>query len=134
MEAQLLVMANDGAWPPEETLAPIREAFPHLKILARAYDRVHHLDLIRAEVDVAVREVLDGSITLGREALALLGTAPETIVAIEAEFRRRDDERLAGAIVQRRPAVGGRQIVPPGIGLRPRRARRNPVPTVRQAA
>lgn len=92
--AQLLVLANDGAWPPEATLGPIRVAFPHLKILARAYDRVHLLDLRRADIDTATREMFDGSIALGREALALLGTEPETIVAIEAEFRRRDDERL----------------------------------------
>ncbi len=92
--AQLLVMANDGSWPPVETLGPIRDAFPHLKILARAYDRLHHLDLLRNDVDYALREVFDGSIALGRAALALLDTPPETIVAIEAEFRRRDDERL----------------------------------------
>lgn len=92
--AQLLVLANDGAWPPEDTLAPIRAAFPNLRILARAYDRIHLLALKRADVDFAVREMFDGSIALGREALAMLDTPPETIVAIEDEFRRRDDERL----------------------------------------
>ncbi len=114
-EAQLLVMAQDGAWPPAETLAPIREAFPQLKILARAYDRVHHLDLLRAEADAVVREVLDGSIALGREALGLLGTPPETIAAIETEFRRRDDERLQAQLCSGDRLSGLDKLFRPGV-------------------
>ena len=93
--AQLLVFAADGEWDPEATLGPIREAFPHLKIVARAYDRLHLLALMKANVENAVREMFDGSIALGRLALEELGTSPEAIAAIEAEFRRRDAERLA---------------------------------------
>ncbi|MGI4877905.1 MAG: monovalent cation:proton antiporter-2 (CPA2) family protein [Janthinobacterium lividum] len=112
--AQLLVLANDGAWPPEATLEPIRAAFPHLKILARAFDRIHLLALTRANVDATVREVFDGSIALGREALALLDTDPETIVAIEAEFRRRDAERLEEQLCSGDQLSGVEKLFRPG--------------------
>ncbi len=92
--AGLLVFAADGAFDPEATLGPIRASWPELKILARAYDRVHWLALRQFGVEAVVREVFDGAVHMGREALAALET-PETIIdAIEAEYRRRDNERL----------------------------------------
>ncbi|MBV8970848.1 MAG: cation:proton antiporter [Sphingomonadaceae bacterium] len=118
-DAQLLVMAHDGAWPPAATLEPIRSAFPHLKILARAYDRVHLLDLLKTDVDGAVREVFDGSVALGREALALLGTPPETIVAIESEYRRRDSERLQAQLASGDNFSGKEKLFRPGVTFVP---------------
>jgi voltage-gated potassium channel Kch len=92
--AGLLVFAADGPWDPETTLAPIRAAFPDLPILARAHDRMHWLALRRAGVEAAVRETYESGVVLGRSALAMLGTAETVIDAIEAEYRRRDLERL----------------------------------------
>ena len=92
--AGLLVFAADGAWDPDTTLAPIRAAFPDLPILARAHDRMHWMALRRAGVEAAVRETHESGVVLGRSALAMLGTAETVIDAIEAEYRRRDLERL----------------------------------------
>ncbi|MBC7520211.1 MAG: cation:proton antiporter [Sandarakinorhabdus sp.] len=92
--AGLLIFAIDGVWDPEATLAPIRTEWPDLPVLARAYDRMHLLALRRAGVEVVVRETFDGGVAMGREALEALGTPPTIIDAIEAEFRRRDAERL----------------------------------------
>ncbi len=93
-EAGLLVFAIDGAWDPEATLGPIRGQWPDLKILARAFDRTHLLALRRAGVETVVRETFDSGVHMGREALEALGTPIGIIDAIEAEFRRRDAERL----------------------------------------
>ncbi|WP_426167988.1 monovalent cation:proton antiporter-2 (CPA2) family protein [Sandarakinorhabdus sp. DWP1-3-1] len=93
-QAGLLVFAIDGAWDPEVTLGPIRNQWPELPILARAYDRTHLLALRRAGVETVVRETFDSGVHMGREALATLGTPIGVIDAIEAEFRRRDAERL----------------------------------------
>ncbi len=92
--ADLLVFAIDGAYPPDETLGPIRAAFPDLLIVARAFDRQHWLALKRFGVETVVREVFDGAVALGRQALVLLGTPDPIIDGIEAEYRRRDQERL----------------------------------------
>ncbi len=92
--ARLLVFAIDGAWNPDVTLAPIRAQWPDLPVLARAYDRTHWLALRRAGVETVVRETFDSGVHMGREALGVFGTPPEIIDAIEAEYRRRDTERL----------------------------------------
>ena len=92
--AGLLVFAIDGAWDPEATLAPIRGQWPDLPILARAFDRTHWLALRRAGVETVVRETFDSGVHMGRKALAALGTPTGIIDQIEAEFRRRDGERL----------------------------------------
>ncbi len=93
-QAGMLVFAIDGAWDPEVTLAPIRSTWPDLPILARAFDRTHWLRLRRAGVETVVRETFDSGVHMGREALAAFGTPPDIVDAIEAEFRRRDSERL----------------------------------------
>lgn len=93
-QAGLLVFAIDGDWDPEVTLGPIRGQWPELPIIARAFDRTHLLALRRAGVETVVRETFDSGVHLGREALAVLGTPVGVIDAIEAEFRRRDSERL----------------------------------------
>jgi monovalent cation:proton antiporter-2 (CPA2) family protein len=93
-QAGLLVFAIDGSWDPEATLGPIRTQWPDLPILARAFDRIHLLALRRAGVETVVRETFDSGVAMGREALQAMGTPVTVIDAIEAEFRRRDAERL----------------------------------------
>lgn len=93
-EASLLVYAVDGPWDPVATLGPVWAVWPDLPVLARAHDRMHWLSLKRSGVERAVRETFESGVMLGREALAELGTAAGMIDAIEAEYRRRDAERL----------------------------------------
>ena len=117
--AQLLVLAAGGEWDPAATLTPIRDAFPQLKIVARAHDRLHLLALMKAEIDGAVREMLDGSIALGRAALVELGTEARAIDAIEADFRRRDAERLALQQSSGDPLSGVDRLFRPGTVYSP---------------
>nr|WP_310523242.1 monovalent cation:proton antiporter-2 (CPA2) family protein [Polymorphobacter sp.] len=109
--AGLLIYAIDGAWDPVATLAPIRTEWPQLPILARAYDRVHLLALRRVGVETVVRETFDSGVRMGREALQALGT-PQTIIdAIEAEFRRRDGERLDLQLCSDDVMTGSEQLI-----------------------
>ncbi|MGL4543538.1 MAG: monovalent cation:proton antiporter-2 (CPA2) family protein [Polymorphobacter sp.] len=113
-DAKLLVFAIDGKWDPATVLGPIRAAFPQLQIVARAFDRIHLLDLLRANVGVAVREMFDGSVALGRAALVALDTDAETIDAIEAEYRSRDAERLELQLVSGDQLSGADRLFRPG--------------------
>lgn len=117
--AQAVVLALDGAWNPAETIGPIRDAFPQLQIVARAYDRMHLIEILKVEVDAAEREMFDGSIALGRKTLELLGTEPETIAAIEAEFRRRDAERLELQLCSGDQLSGSERLFRPGVTFVP---------------
>lgn len=92
--ASALIFAHDGAWDPKPVIDPIRTEWPDLPIIARAFDRMHTIALRQSGVDAVVRETWDGAVALGRNALAILGTPDWQIDAIEAEYRRRDLERL----------------------------------------
>ncbi|WP_310498354.1 monovalent cation:proton antiporter-2 (CPA2) family protein [Sandarakinorhabdus sp.] len=110
-QASMLIFAMDGAWDAEATLAPIRSQWPDLPIAARAFDRMHWIALRRAGVETVVRETFDGAVTLGREALALLGTPDPIIDAIEAEYRRRDSERLDLQLLSGEMMAGADSII-----------------------
>jgi len=115
----LLVFAANGPWDPELTLAPLRSAFPDLPILARAHDRLHWIKLRRAGVEIAVRETFDSGVTLGRSALAMLGTTETMIDTIEAEYRRRDTERLDLQLCSNDPYTGLDRMIKGPIDLDP---------------
>jgi monovalent cation:proton antiporter-2 (CPA2) family protein len=93
--ASLVVFCTDGNYLSGEALRAIRAAFPHLKVLARAYDRRHYLALKDCDCDVVVREVFDSAVRMGREALKASNVDDAHIDIVEAEYRRRDNERLA---------------------------------------
>lgn len=103
--AQAIIWCADRALD-TATIERIRTAFPHVAIAARAFDRRHWIALREADVDVAVRELFDGAVRLGREALRLVGSDDDTIDAIDEEFRRRDTERLALQLASRDLMVG----------------------------
>ena len=109
-DADMIIYAADGQWLNRQTLAPVRAAFPHLSILARAFDRRHWLELRAADIGIVVRETFDSAVALGRGALAELGTDETTIDAIEEEFRRRDAERLAAQLCADGDMFAGREL------------------------
>lgn len=112
-QADIIVFAADGGWLNAHTLAPIRAAFPQARILARAYDRRHWIELKKADVEVVVREVFDSAVRMGREALRALGTDEPTIDAIEEEYRRVDAERLSVQLSSGDLMAGRDLVYPP---------------------
>jgi CPA2 family monovalent cation:H+ antiporter-2/glutathione-regulated potassium-efflux system protein KefB len=110
-QAALLIFAIDGAWDVAATLEPIRTEWPDLPILARAYDRVHLLQLRRAGVETVVRETFESGVEMGRQALEALNTPATMIDAIADEFRRRDDERLVLQLCSDDPTTGADQLI-----------------------
>jgi monovalent cation:proton antiporter-2 (CPA2) family protein len=110
-QAALLIFAIDGAWDVAATLEPIRTEWPDLPILARAYDRVHLLQLRRAGVETVVRETFESGVEMGRQALGALNTPATMIDAIADEFRRRDDERLVLQLCSDDPTTGADQLI-----------------------
>jgi glutathione-regulated potassium-efflux system protein KefB len=92
--ASALVFAIDGQWDPKAVLPSIQAEWPDLPIIARAFDRTHAIALRQAGVEQVTRETLESAVTMGRDVLVILGTPDTMIDAIEAEYRRRDLERL----------------------------------------
>jgi len=72
-----------------------KPAFPEAAIFARAADREHAVDLIRAGVDFQVRETYESAIAFGRAALERLGIGPDRLRELEEQVRRADADALA---------------------------------------
>jgi monovalent cation:proton antiporter-2 (CPA2) family protein len=93
-EAKLLVIAIDDREKAVQMVLAARQFFPHLKTLARAYDRSHAYQLMEAGADVVTRETFGSALILGEEALLLLGYDPAKAYRLMRSFKRHDEEGL----------------------------------------
>ena len=76
-----------------EMVEHVRRNYPQIKTLARAYD-VNHLYLLNnAGVDIALRELFDASLEVGKQALQAVGMHPFKVEKTSRAFCRHD---LAG--------------------------------------
>ena len=71
-----------------------KTALPHLKIYARARNRVHAYRLLDVGVDKLIRETLLSSMELARDVLVALGDSPADASAAIKLFRKHDEELL----------------------------------------
>lgn len=72
-QAKVLVVAVDDRDDAVLIVERARQAFPKLKVLARAYDVSHYYRLRRAGAHIVQREVFESSLLLGRRVLETLG-------------------------------------------------------------
>ena len=93
-EAKVLIIAVDE---PDKTLEIIHTAqkyYPHLKILARAIDRRHAYELIRAKISGYQRETFDSALRLGIQALTELGVEEQQAEGAGKLFAVHDQQSL----------------------------------------
>jgi monovalent cation:proton antiporter-2 (CPA2) family protein len=72
----------------------VLRAFPAAKVIARAYDRTHALDLMERGVRAPVRETFESALDFGRDTLIGLGMGEDRADEIRDDIRRRDIQRL----------------------------------------
>jgi monovalent cation:proton antiporter-2 (CPA2) family protein len=89
-QAKLLVVAIDDRERALELVETARHAFPHLVILARAWDRRAAYDLLNHGADAVERETFEASLAMGRMALERLGVRAHQAHRAAAIFRRHD--------------------------------------------
>lgn len=89
-EARMLVVAVDDADAAVDIVRQAREAYPDLKIFARARNRRHAFDLDRAGADYYHRETLDASLAMAREAMIALGHNRQTMERRARKFLAHD--------------------------------------------
>jgi voltage-gated potassium channel Kch len=100
--ARLLIIALDS---PERTLdlaKMARRNFPHLILMARAFDWDDAHDLQEVGVDYVYRQSLDTSLRLGTDALRLLGHRSHNAVRAAETFLRHDEASLSHLTAERR--------------------------------
>lgn len=93
-EARLLVIAIDDKDKVEQMVVAAKQFFPHLKVLARAFDRSHAYSLMDAKADVITRETFGSALIMGEEALKLLGYDDARAYRLMRTFKRHDEEGL----------------------------------------
>lgn len=76
-----------------------RHEFPLVPVLARAWDRGHAIDLLKAGVDYQIRETLESAMLFSEKTLNLLGEDADTSARVVEEFRETDRERFALEVV-----------------------------------
>ncbi|NRG19806.1 cation:proton antiporter [Rhizobiales bacterium] len=93
-DAVLIALCIENDQVMAKAIELIRARFPGAKLFCRATDRAHALDLKRLGVDYQIRETFESGVAFSRAALEELGIDHDRIVEIEADVRRRDEERL----------------------------------------
>jgi glutathione-regulated potassium-efflux system ancillary protein KefC/glutathione-regulated potassium-efflux system protein KefB len=91
-KAKLLIVAIDDRDKAREIVELAKESFPHLTVIARAYDRRHAYDLLNAGADTVERETYESALNFGRKALTALGLGERRALKAAVIFREHDDE------------------------------------------
>jgi glutathione-regulated potassium-efflux system ancillary protein KefC/glutathione-regulated potassium-efflux system protein KefB len=97
-KAKLLLVAIDDKDKAVELVRAATEYFPNLTIIARAFDRRHAYELIRAGGDEIERETFESALSFGRKALQRLGLSERRAKRAIQVFREHDQalfKRLA---------------------------------------
>jgi glutathione-regulated potassium-efflux system ancillary protein KefC/glutathione-regulated potassium-efflux system protein KefB len=89
-KAKLLVVAIDDRDRALEIVELARQSFPHLKVIARAFDRRHAYELLDAGADQVERETYESALNFGRKALVELGVAERRALRAAVVFREHD--------------------------------------------
>ncbi|MGI9316492.1 MAG: monovalent cation:proton antiporter-2 (CPA2) family protein [bacterium] len=89
-QCKIVVLAVDDPVVTNQAVELIRSAYPHVKIMARAYDRGHAMELIDANIDGFTRETFYSALEMGKEMLSMLGHSEE-FSAKQAEMMRKMD-------------------------------------------
>ena len=92
--AKLLVIAIDDREGTLRLAELVRENFPHLQIISRAWDVAHVFELLEHGVCAYERETFEGALRLGEEALKQLGCTAWRAKQAAHRFRAHDEETL----------------------------------------
>ncbi len=88
--ARVLIVAIDDRDKATEIVESARQTFPHLTVLARAFDRRHAYQLLDAGAEVVERELFEGGLAMAGSALVSLGWRAYRAERATRLFRRHD--------------------------------------------
>lgn len=93
-EAKLLVVAIDGKEAATELTRYVRETYPDVHVIARAYDRPHVYDLWAVGCRDIIRETYDSSVRAARSAFEALGIERAAAERMMHEFEKADRQMM----------------------------------------
>jgi monovalent cation:proton antiporter-2 (CPA2) family protein len=93
-EMDLFVIAIDDRERAVDLVHTIRQRYPELSILARAFDQVHYYQLKQAGAEYIIKETYHAALDLGCEALTRLGTHPFRAEQLKNTFIATENETV----------------------------------------
>ena len=94
----LVIIAIDNKDEATGIAEMIKREYPLIKVMARAFDRGHAIDLLQAGVEYQIRELFESSLALSGEALKALGANDEEVADLLDGVRQRDRLRFAAQL------------------------------------
>lgn len=92
--AKLFIVAIDDREKAIEITETVKKYFPHLTIVARAWDRIHAYQLLTAGANFVQRETIGSAVALGEESLKELGFHQYEAYRIARTFRKVDKNNM----------------------------------------
>lgn len=89
-KASLFVVAIDQRDASVALVRYIKHTYPHIRILARAFDRGHYHEIRNAGADWIVKETFHSALEMGAEALRSLGVHPFRTEQLKTAFIERE--------------------------------------------
>lgn len=93
--ARAIIVCVDDKKAATRIVESTRHFCPQVKLVVRAFDREHALELVKHDADYIVRETFEAALLLGRQAVVTLGASEHEADAVIDEVRKRDAERFA---------------------------------------
>lgn len=94
-KAKLLIVAIDDRDKTLEIVEAAKQAFPHLTVIARAFDRPAAYELLKRGADYVERETYESALNFGRRALERLGLSERRALKAAVLFREHDAKLFA---------------------------------------
>jgi voltage-gated potassium channel Kch len=114
--AELVCICIDDRADALKIVEILHEEFPEARTYVRAYDRIHAIDLMTADVDFQVRETFESALAFSRAMLEGLGLDPARAGEVVSDVRRRDIARL---MMQKSEGIMGGADLLHGVRLAP---------------
>lgn len=86
-------------------LKSIKKEYPLIKVVARAYDRRHSLDLVKSGADYEVRETFESALKFSETTLKVLDVDDFEIQSIVERIRQLDVERFTEELVHENVSI-----------------------------
>jgi glutathione-regulated potassium-efflux system protein KefB len=113
--ARAVVIAVDNPGAATRIAHLLHDTCPLVPVFARAFDRRHAMDLIKAGALEPTRETFESALAMGADVMRRLGAGDNMIADTIADARRRDAERFALQMVG--DVTSGRNLMLSNVGI-----------------
>jgi glutathione-regulated potassium-efflux system protein KefB len=97
--AEVILVCIDDKAAATKIVQVLKAEFPLAKVFARAYDRPHAFELLKAGADYQLREMFESALAFGAETIRALGAQDEEVEDVLARVRDFDRRRFEAQLL-----------------------------------